>query len=65
MALYCVVTTSMGGITDWQKIFPQLVNKVNVQEYEIKSLHQMMNSSLSALYGTLYLCNDGVPTFTL
>ena len=35
----CVVTTSMGGITDWQKEFSQLENKVNVQQEEIKSLH--------------------------
>ena len=38
----CVVTTSMGGITDWEKAFSQLENKVNVQQEEIKSLYQMI-----------------------
>ena len=32
----CVVTTSMGGITDWQKGFSQLENKVQVQQKEIR-----------------------------
>ena len=40
--LFCVVTTSMGGITDWEKAFSQLENKVNMQQEVIKSLHQMM-----------------------
>ena len=40
--LFCVVTTSMGGITDWQKAFSQLENMVNVQQKEIMSLHQMI-----------------------
>ena len=40
--LCCVVTTSMGGITEWQKAFLQLENKVNVQQEEIKSLHQII-----------------------
>ena len=40
--LFCVVTTSMGGITDWQKAFSQLENIVNVQQKEIMSLHQMI-----------------------
>ena len=40
--LCCVVTTSMGSITDWQKAFSQLENKVNVQQEKIKLLHQMM-----------------------
>ena len=40
--LCCVVTTSTGGITDWQKAFSQLENKVNLQQEEIKSLHQMI-----------------------
>ena len=40
--LFCVVTTSMGGITDWQKGFSQLESKVNIQQKEIKSLHQMI-----------------------
>ena len=31
-----------GGITDWQKAFSELENKVNVQQEEIKSLYQMM-----------------------
>ena len=37
--LCCVMTTSMGGITDWQKAFSQLENNVKVQQEEIKSLH--------------------------
>ena len=40
--LFCVVTTSMGGITDLQKAFSQLENKVNVQQEEIKSLHRII-----------------------
>ena len=40
--LCCVVTTSMGGITDWQKAFSQLENKVMVQQEEIKSLHHLV-----------------------
>ena len=38
--LCCVVTTSIGGITDWEKAFSQLENKVKVSQEEIKSLHQ-------------------------
>ena len=40
--LFCVVTTSMGGNTDWQKAFSRLENKVKVQQEEIRSLHQIM-----------------------
>ena len=40
--LCCVVTTSMGGITDWQKAFSQLQNKVKVSQEEIESLHQII-----------------------
>ena len=40
--LCCVITTCMGGITDWQKAFSQLENKVKAQQEEINSLHQMM-----------------------
>ena len=40
--LFCLVTTSMGGITDWQKTLSQLETKVNVQQEEIKSLHQII-----------------------
>ena len=40
--LFCVVTTSMGGNTDCGIEFSQLENKLNVQEEEIKSLHQMI-----------------------
>ena len=40
--LFCVVTTSMGGITNLQKAFSQLENKVNVQQEEIKSLHNLV-----------------------
>ena len=35
------MTTSMGGITDWQKALSELENKVNVQQYGIKSIHGM------------------------
>ena len=40
--LFCVVTTSMGGITDWQKEFSQLEKKVKFSQVEIKSLHQII-----------------------
>ena len=40
--LFCVVTTSMGGITDLQKAFSQLEDKVNVQQEEIKLLHNLV-----------------------
>ena len=43
VALYlCVVTTSMGGITDWEKEFSQLENKVKDSQEEMKSLHQII-----------------------
>ena len=38
--LCCVVTTSIGGITDLQKAFSELENRVKVSQEEIKSLHQ-------------------------
>ena len=40
--LCCVVTTSMGGVTDCQKSFSELENKVKVSQEEIKSLHQII-----------------------
>ena len=40
--LFCVLTTSMGRITDWEKAFSQLEIKVNAQQEEIKSLHQVI-----------------------
>ena len=40
--LFCVLTTSMGGITDWQKNLSQLEKKVKVSQEEIKSLHQII-----------------------
>ena len=40
--LCCVLATSMGGITDWQKEFFQLEEKVNVQQKEIETLYQMI-----------------------
>ena len=40
--LFCVVTTSMGGITDFQKSFSELENKVKGSQEEIKSLHQII-----------------------
>ena len=39
---FCVVTTSMGGITDWEKEFSQLENKVRDSQEEMKSLHQII-----------------------
>ena len=39
--LCCVVNTSIGGITDFQKAFSQLENKVKVSQEETKSLYQM------------------------
>ena len=39
---FCVLTTSMGGITDWQKDLSQLEYKVKVSQEEIKSLHQII-----------------------
>ena len=38
--LCCVVTTSIGGITDFQKAFSELENRVKVSQEELKSLHQ-------------------------
>ena len=40
--LFCVVTTSMGGITNLQKAFSQLEDKVNVQQEEITLLHNLV-----------------------
>ena len=40
--LCCVVTTSMGGIIDWEKEFSQLENKVEDSKEEIKSLHKII-----------------------
>ena len=40
--LFCVVTTTMGGITNLQKSFSQLETKVNVQQEEIKLLHNLV-----------------------
>ena len=40
--LFCVVTTSMGGITDLHKTVSELENKVKVSQEEIKSLHQFI-----------------------
>ena len=39
---FCVVTTSMGGITDWEKEFSQLENKVKDSQEEMRSLHQII-----------------------
>ena len=36
--LCCVVTTSIGGITDWQKAFSQLENKVKQLEKRLEPL---------------------------
>ena len=40
--LFCVLSTSMGDITNLEKAFSQLENKVNVQQEEIKSLHHLV-----------------------
>ena len=40
--LFCVVTTSMGGITDWEKEFSQLENKVKDSQEDMRSLHQII-----------------------
>ena len=40
--LFCVVTTSMGGITDLHKTVSELENKVKMSQEEIKSLHQLV-----------------------
>ena len=40
--LSCVVTTSMGVITDLQKSFLELETKVKMSQEEIKSLHQII-----------------------
>ena len=42
-------------ITDLQKVFSQFENKVNVQQYEIKSLHQMMEQ-----FHKYTLCNPAL-----
>ena len=43
VALLCfVVTTSMGGITDFEKKISQLESKVKDSQEEIKSLHQII-----------------------
>ena len=40
--LFCVVTTSMGVIIDWEKEFSQLENKVKDSQEEMRSLHQII-----------------------
>ena len=40
--LFCVVTTGMAGITNWQQEFSQLEDKVKDSQKEIKSLHQII-----------------------
>ena len=40
--LFCVVTTSMGGITDLHKTVSELETKVKVSQEEIKSPHQLI-----------------------
>ena len=42
--LSCVVTTSMGVITDLQKSFLELETKVKMSQEEIKSLHQIIET---------------------
>ena len=38
----CLVTTSIDGITDWEKEFSQLEDKVKDSQEEMKSLHQII-----------------------
>ena len=40
--LCCVVTTTMGGTTDWQKAYSQLENNMKMSQEEIKSLHKII-----------------------
>ena len=40
--LFCVVTTTMGGITDWEKEFSQLEYRLKDSRKEMKSLHQII-----------------------
>ena len=40
--LCCLMTTSMGSVTDWQKAFSLLEHKVNMQQEEIESLHHVI-----------------------
>ena len=40
--LFCVVTTSMGGITDLHKTVSKLETKVKVSQEEIKSPHLLI-----------------------
>ena len=40
--LFCMVTTSMGGIIDFEKKISRLENKVKDSQKEIKSLQQII-----------------------
>ena len=40
--LCCVMTTSMGSTTDWQKAYSQLENNMKMSQEEIKSLHKII-----------------------
>ena len=40
--LVCVVSTSIGGITDFEEKISQLENIVKVSQEELKSLYQMI-----------------------
>ena len=42
VSLCCVLTISMASIPDWPKTFSQLENKVNMQQEEMKALHQII-----------------------
>ena len=67
--LSCLVTTSMGGITDWEKAFSLLEKKVNVQQEEIKSLHKLVEQLEKRLeplevkgeFGEVQICTTYCP----
>ena len=58
---FCVVTTSMGGITDWQKEFSQLENKVKDSQEEMTQIIQHLEKRLQILeakgeFGEIQIC---------
>ena len=47
--LCCLVTTSIGGITDWQKAFSQLESKVKQLEKRLEPLEAKGKFGLSSI----------------